>query len=198
MVSELRELCLIVIPNLAEIEDIDSSIQRELKTLKLRSELVKELQSSRAYAAKLQVALNKASDLESKFDQNLKASNQCLNTDLKNLARQSESSESISLLFSNFPGLDWQTEGTLNEAFQSNRTPEPPKQPEMLGNLNIDRLQERVRVSGHVNLTLEFKELISFQDHQIHSLLSVTTLLEMGGIHIMEAVHTIPLVSRMQ
>ena len=79
VVSQLKELCIIIEPSLAEIKDVDLKIQNELKRLKLRTELVKEIKSSRAYAAKLQVALNRARELESNFDSEFKSSNRSQN-----------------------------------------------------------------------------------------------------------------------
>ena len=66
LVSEIKALQIVIEPSLIEIKDLDMKIQAEIRKLKLRDALVEEIKQSRSYAAKVQVALNKALELEKK------------------------------------------------------------------------------------------------------------------------------------
>ena len=124
MVSEIKELCIIVEPILIEIKEMDLKIQAELKRLKLRDDLVNEIKTSRVYGAKIQVILNKAKNLECNFykELGLNRSEQNKRDSEKPAEPRAERNSSPGFLFSNFPGADWRSEGEGNERFQ-NRTP---------------------------------------------------------------------------
>ena len=64
--KEVKELQITIEQSLTEIKDLDVKIQAQVRKLKLRSCLVEEIKRSRAYAAKVQVALNKAAETEKK------------------------------------------------------------------------------------------------------------------------------------
>ena len=64
--KEVKELQIMIEPSLTEIKDLNVKIQAEMRKLKLRSCLAEEIKRSRAYAAKVQVALNKATETEKK------------------------------------------------------------------------------------------------------------------------------------
>eukprot|EP00794_Sanderia_malayensis_P016438 gene16438-18073_t len=144
VVSERKELCIILEPSLSEIKEVDLKIQAELKRLKLRYELVDELKTSRSYGAKLQVALNKVINLENKFDKESKLSD----PHKSDVEKSAERNNSPGFLFSNFPGSNWQSEGEQNERLQNSKTPEPVRMFEPESNPGISDMGH---FSGQLN-----------------------------------------------
>ncbi len=94
-------------PSLIEIKDLDVKIQAEMRRLKLRDILVDEIKRSRSYAAKVQVALNKALELKKKETKkdNVAGLWGSLGTQ-RDLGRPAQINLSPGFLFSNFPGSD--------------------------------------------------------------------------------------------
>eukprot|EP00794_Sanderia_malayensis_P006640 gene6640-7388_t len=121
VVSKRNELCIILEPSLSEIKEVDLKIQGELKRLNLRYELIDELKASHSYGAKLQVTLNKAINLENKFDKESKLAD----PHRSDVEKTAERNNSPGFLFPNFPGSTWQTEGEKNGRLQNSKTPKP-------------------------------------------------------------------------
>ena len=59
LAREVKELQLVIEPSLMKIKELDVRIQADMRKLKLRLDLVEEIEHSRAYAAKIQAALNR-------------------------------------------------------------------------------------------------------------------------------------------
>ena len=68
--NEVKELQIVIEPNLTEIKGLDVRIRSEMQKLKLSLDFVLEIKQSRACAAKIQVALNKALEAKRKQDEN--------------------------------------------------------------------------------------------------------------------------------
>ncbi len=107
LVSEIKELQIVIEPSLIEIKDLDIKIQAEMRKLKLRDSLVDEIKRSRSYAAKVQVALNKATELERKETKkdNVAGLGGSLGAQ-RDLVRPAQRNLSPGFLFSNFPSSD--------------------------------------------------------------------------------------------
>lgn len=120
LVKEVNKLQIVIEPSLKDIKELDVKIQAEMRKMKLRSGLVEEIKQSRAYAAKVQVALNKAAEIKGRKAQ--KDSVAAIGSQMeaqKENSRVAHRDMSPGFLFSNFPPVELSNE-YVRESYSEN------------------------------------------------------------------------------